>query len=124
MGTAKAHAEVGSVLQTRARRRLGALPSKERHFASDSRLNRLKRKYVRPRAKHPRGMHDLSFSDEEGGSKRLKTTGPGYRSELGDWQFGKCEFWNRKWWGTCHEETCNGTQVDNAVAVHELVFIS
>jgi hypothetical protein len=70
-----------------------------------------KRKYPRIQDTYPNSMSNLLL--EEKSPKRQK-----YESKPGDWQCGKCIHWNRKWWGFCHNERCNGTMGEDAEQVH------
>ncbi|KAH5342134.1 hypothetical protein HBI48_225730 [Parastagonospora nodorum] len=78
-------------------------------------------KRPRPHDLHPNGMSNLLL--EERSDKRQKS-GDGYTSKPGDWRCGKCIHWNRKWWGACHNERCNGTMGDDAVEVYKQVDLA
>jgi hypothetical protein len=72
-------------------------------------------KRPRPRDLHLNGMSNLML--EETSDKRQKRSDV-YTPEPGDWRCGKCNHWNRKWWGYCHNERCNGTMGEDAVEVN------
>ncbi|KAH4087918.1 hypothetical protein HBI18_207010 [Parastagonospora nodorum] len=78
-------------------------------------------KRPRPHDLHPNGMSNLLL--EERSDKRQKR-GDGYTSKPGDWRCGKCIHWNRKWWGACHNERCNGTMGEDAVEVDKQVDLA
>jgi len=83
----------------------------------------------RPREEYPRGIPGLALDDEpdqDAGVQKWQKIGPGvhFRPYQEDWRCGKCSFWNRVTWGTCHTESCNGSCYEDAVEVHRGVRLA
>jgi hypothetical protein len=55
--------------------------------------------------------------------KKPRTKDYSYLPEDRDWRCGKCDQWNRKTWGTCHNESCIGTCGEDAVEMHQMQLI-
>ncbi|KAH7085258.1 hypothetical protein BKA63DRAFT_485217 [Paraphoma chrysanthemicola] len=81
-----------------------------------------KKKRIRPRNAPPHDVLnglglDEDSDEEDGGRKKQKKTGAGFRPQQDDWRCGKCDHWSRKYHSQCQQSWCNGTIAEDSVEV-------
>jgi hypothetical protein len=86
------------------------------------------RKRQRAHSQNPNILGNLNLESDSDKDLRRKKKKPrtkdySYLPEDRDWRCGKCDQWNRKTWGTCHNESCNGTCGEDAVEMHQMQII-